>query len=292
MKTYTSFRPRLRSRHPSHSILRPTRKTLPLFPFKSVIRLGSTTDLGDTDTNGGARIEINTIEAIQNSSSKLKMKMKFSENEVMTAAWWLAVISEDGNFMFRNPVTKDEVKYEDISFPLIVKKFYGSRNNGNTKLDNLDELEDFIEDNDMSNYLFEKFHNYAREYRLHMTSEGSFYACRKVLKKDTPDEDKWFRNDAHCNWVKEDSENQELFDKPVNWDTIVKEGVKALNAVVLDVGAIDLRIQSATDGEGNKRKNPKFVVIEINSAPSFGEVTGQKYIEILPQILKRKHKLL
>ena len=285
----TNFRPRLRSRHPSHSVLRASRKKLPLFPFKSVIRLGSTTELKDTVTNGGNRIEINTINAIKNSSSKLLMKTRFTENEVKTADWWKVEVQEDGNFFFRNPVTQVQVNYEDISFPLVVKKYFGSRNNGNTKIDNLDELEDFIEDNDMDNYLFEKFHNYAREYRLHVTAEGCFYSCRKMLKRDTPAKDKWYRNDAHCVWIMEENDS---FDKPINWDAIVVECVKALQAVGLDIGAIDLRVQSATERNDTIRTTPEFIVIEINSAPSFGSVTEQKYIEILPTILNKKHSNL
>ena len=34
--------------------------------------------------------------------------------------------------------------------------------------------------------------------------------------------------------------------------------------------------------------NPLFTIIEINSAPSFGEVTLQKYIEEIPKMLNRK----
>ena len=82
-------------------------------------------------------------------------------------------------------------------------------------------------------------------------------------------------------------ENNPLFDKPANWNVVVTECVKALNAVGLDVGAIDLRIQSAKDGQTN-RKNPEFIVLETNSAPSFGERTLEMYLQEIPKILKRK----
>jgi len=137
----------------------------------------------------------------------------------------------------------------------------------------------------LNNYVFERFYNYAREYRLHVSSEGCFYTCRKMLKRDTPEENKWFRNDENCVWVLEDNPN---FDKPVNWDDVVKHSVKALKAVGLDFGAIDLRIQSATNSEGETREEPKFIIVEINSAPSFGEITLQKYLEELPNIIERK----
>jgi len=36
----THFRPRIRSRHPSHNVLRHTENNLPMMPFRSRIRLG------------------------------------------------------------------------------------------------------------------------------------------------------------------------------------------------------------------------------------------------------------
>jgi carbamoylphosphate synthase large subunit len=298
---YTSFRPRIRSRHPSHSILRPARKVLPLFPFKSVIRLGSTTEISDTNTMGGKRVEVNTVKAIKNSSNKLLMKQAFTDNEVITADWFkIGMLSPDsfhdaelsvyggkvGEHLAPENLALDD---ENISFPIISKSLYGSRNKGNKKHDTLEELITWLEGKDLSNYIFEKYYNYTREYRLHVTSEGCFYTCRKMLKRDTPDKDKWYRNDAHCVWIMEENES---FDKPSNWDVIVEQSVKALNAVGLDIGAVDLKIQSATNADGDTREDPKFVVIEINSAPSFGTVTEEKYIEILPQILNRKYKLI
>ena len=292
MKKFTSFRPRIRSRHPSHTILRARNKKLPLLKFKSVVRLGSTTSITDTETEGGTRVELNTIDAIKNSSSKLLMKTKFTEGGVITADWWqidIDSINENGDFDLKNPVTDTIVPYEEIGFPLIAKSFFGSRNQGNTKIDNLDELEDFIEGKTLANYVFEKFYNYAREYRLHVSADGCFYTCRKMLKTDTPEEDKWYRNDDHCVWI---MESNDAFDKPVNWKAIVSECVKALNAVGLDMGAVDLRVQSATNSDGEERVSPKFVVIEINSAPSFGDVTAEKYIKEIPKILQKKFELV
>ena len=75
-KEFTKWRPVIRSRHPSHNPLRRRNplKLLPLLPFKSLIRFGSNTELQSTIDNGGDRIELNTVEAIKNSSNKLLMK--------------------------------------------------------------------------------------------------------------------------------------------------------------------------------------------------------------------------
>lgn len=283
---YSLFRPRIRSRHPSHSVLR--EKSLPLLPFKSVIRLGSQTEfIKDTKK----RIEVNSIEAIKTSSNKLLMKQAFTEGEVITADWWRYGQASATSHQFYKDVTDAMDDLHELPFPIISKSFYGSRNKGNKKHDTLEKLTTWLEGKNLNNYIFEKYYNYTREYRLHVTEEGCFYACRKMLKRDTPEKDKWYRNDAHCAWIMEENE---LFDKPVNWDSIVKESVKALKAVGLDIGAIDLRIQSATtqkDGEEVKRKEPKFIIVEINSAPSFGKVTKDKYLLELPNILKKKFNL-
>lgn len=285
---YKFFRPRIRSRHPSHNVLRAKNKTLPLFPFKSIIRFGSTTDLKDTVTNGGNRIEVNTIQSVKNSANKLLMKECFTENNVKTANWFIYAINrtDNENNPFFNVADNTFSSIENLPFPIISKHIKGSRGTGNKKHDTQESLESWMESKNLNNYIFEKYYNYVREYRLHVDSKECFYVCRKMLKSDAPQEHRWYRNDDHCVWIMEDNE---LFDKPCNWEEIVEESVNALNAVGLDIGAIDLRIQSATNNEGEIRENPEFIIVEINSAPSFGEVTSEKYIEQLPLILNRKY---
>lgn len=286
----THFRPRIRSRHPSHRILRPQFQGLPLLPFRSIIRLGSFTELKDNKVNKD-RVELNTVEAIANSADKLKMKTKFSEGDVKTALWWSWY--HGGQEFIRecalpNGEERDiDYTIEDLPYPIVSKHIKGSRGTGNRKHDNAESLKTWMQGKDLSNYIFEKYYNYTREYRLHVDEEGCFYTCRKMLKSDAPQEHRWYRNDDHCVWILEENE---LFDKPINWDSVVEESVKALKAVGLDFGAIDLRIQSATKSDGSPRENPEFIVVEINSAPSFGDKTGEVYLQELPRILKNKYK--
>lgn len=280
------MRPRIKSRHPSHSFLRPQYKKLPLFSFKSIIRFGSLTDMKDSITNGGDRVELNTIDAIKNSMNKLRMKFCFLHGNIKTADWW-KYSTEDKTFF---KLTSDKNIYiQDIFFPIISKHIYGSKGTGNQKHNNTESLKKWLKSHskNIDNYIFEKFHNYNREYRLHITEEGCFYACRKMLRTDAPKNKRWYRNDDNSVWIVEENDS---FNKPVNWNEAVKESVKALKSVGLDFGAIDLRIQSSTNSEGNKRKNPKFIIIEINSAPGLGSVGEKKYLEMLPKILIRKYE--
>ena len=61
-------------------------------------------------------------------------------------------------------------------------------------------------------------------------------------------------------------------------------------AVGLDIGAVDVKVQSSTNNKGSRRESPNFIILEINSAPSFGEITGTKYITEISRVLNYKYK--
>ena len=140
---------------------------------------------------------------------------------------------------------------------------------------------------------FEKYYSYNREYRIHIAKIGNrfecIYTCRKVLKNNTPENQRWFRNDSNSSWYLETNPS---FDKPINWNNIIEECSKAMDAVGLDIGAFDVRVQSAEDKNGNLRTNPEFIIIESNSAASHGDVTRQKYMDVIPMILWSKYNKL
>ena len=280
-KTDTNF-VKIRSRHPSHSVLRRKISTL----YNVIFRLGSTTPTSEITKNPNV-IEINTVEAVKNSANKLLMKQCFTEAGIKTADWW----TFDNSNRFFNRTAGGHTAYDDLPYPIVTKHIYGSRGTGNTLIKSKAELEQWIKGKTLANYIFEKFYNYSREYRLHITSERCFYTCRKMLKEETPDDKRWFRNDSNSVWILEENEN---FDKPVNWSDIIKHSILALNAVGLTVGAVDVKVQSATTlnklGKEVTRKEPEFIIIEINSAPSFGEVTATKYAEELPIIIEKLNK--
>ena len=177
------------------------------------------------------------------------------------------------------------IAVENLPYPIVAKHHFGSRGNGNYLLNSQQELQAWMKGKDLSNYLFEKFYNYVREYRLHVSANGCFYTCRKMLKSDIPKEDRWFRNDSNSVWVLEENP---LFDRPANWTKIVEESVKALKATGLDFGACDVRVQSSKTEKGKKREEIDFIIVEINSAPSFGDITAEKYLQELPKIAHLK----
>lgn len=202
----------IRSRHPSHDVFRKR--------FKSrknvLIRLGSTRIYKKKYD-----LEINSIEAIENSSNKYRMKTLFNKNGVTTAQWVsnASYVIDDNQF----------------DFPIIAKNIYGSRGTGNYKIDSREEFIEWVKSRGqrISNYIFERFMNYNKEYRIHVSKNGVFLMWRKLRRLDTPSDQKWFFNNQNCNWI---SESNEMFDAPTNIEEIKEECIKALNAVGLDIG--------------------------------------------------------
>lgn len=275
----------IRSRHPS---CRGLRKKIPI-PFKTVYRHGST-------TKSTMPREINSIDAVECSASKLRMKQAFDKAGVRHPRWSKLTDAKcNGKYL--------SFGAQEVNFPVVIKSNFGSRGRGNYKIDTSEEYDKFVKSKDLSNYIVEQFFSGSREYRVHITNHGAIYSLRKVLKLETPKEKRWVRNDETCSWICErkpslgskgeflgfTAEESPVFDKPVNWDKIVEECKKALNAVGLDVGACDVRVQSALDKEGRKRAYPEFTVIEINSAPAMGRITTEIYKKELPVIARNKY---
>lgn len=277
VKKITRFRPALRTKNTSADILRAANKEFPLLPFRSVIRLGSTTDFPDSVSNGGSRKEINTVKSIENSRSKLLMKQCFDDASVRSATWFTHITKDDSKFYLHN---KDVVI--PIFYPILAKKIFGQKAKGMIKIDDETMLIEHLSQSN-SGYYYERFHNYSKEYRLHVSKNGCFYTNRKMLKQDA--DIRWYRNDSNCIWYLEDNEH---FDKPINWKEIEEHCVKALHSVGLDVGACDVRVQSSKNPEGRTRDVIDFIIIEINSAPAFGTITGEKYVAEITKLLIEK----
>lgn len=275
----TQFRPMILSRHPSHNCLRSEHKHIVPLPYKSVVRFGSTTEVVDTIANGGKRIEINTVQSIKNSANKLLMKQKFQQVAVKTAEW----------IQFTNLETLRGWSSE--KFPIVAKAHFGSKGKGNTLVKSAEELESWIKTHSPSSYIFEKFMNYGHEFRLHITEQGCFYACRKALKQGVAEEDKWRRHDDICVWFLE--ENEQFF-RPNSMNDIIRDCVLALKAIGADILSFDVRVQSPTDSKGNPREYQDYILLECNSASSMDNGTGElsvcakKYIEEIRKVIIEK----
>jgi len=250
---------KVRSRHPSHDGLRnQIRVSQP-----TVVRFGSFTEMS------GYR-EINSVNACMTSSNKRLMKEAFTAHNVKTALWCFPQNQEDVHQWINDHQLQNK--------QFIIKSLRGSRGRGLYKFNTVEDVINFYNRRGYGGHILELFYNYNREYRLHVSKDGCFYTCRKMLRSDIDTANRWYRNDSNSTWIVEENP---LFDKPVNWNTIVQECVKALAAVGLDLGACDVRVQSRTTSNDRVRQNPDFIICEINSAPSFGEITLTKYKQII-----------
>ena len=255
----------IRSRHPSH---KPLRKARIKSNWKRIIyRLGSL-------YNGKQDGEINSVQSIKNSSSKVLMKTAFLQKDVKSTLFWI----------------KPEDIPQDIKFPLLAKKKFGSRGKGMVKIDSSEALKEFIKNKYNNTYYFEKYFSGAKEYRVHYSKQyGPFYCCRKLRKNDA--KDRWYFNSNNCVWINEyeiirhngkfvsfnTHKPQALFDKPKIWNEILEHCKLAMEATNLDIAAIDVRVNS---------KGDNFVILETNSAPGLGEIGTVVYLNLLKQIGK------
>ena len=265
MKTENNYRLQVRSRNVSCNALRGMR-----VPHRTILRLGSTTPTEDI-THFRRVIEINSPEGCYLSSDKILMKQRFMHGKITTAEWFI-VNPKDRRFK------RVQHYFDKWRSPIIIKHKYSSKGNRIYLVHNMEEFNDFVSSMGrnlkIEDYIFERFYTYTREYRLHVTREGCFYTCRKMLKQDA--EVRWHRHENNSVWILEDNE---LFDRPKSWNKIVTECVNALKALNLDVCAFDIKVQS------NNHDDPKFIILESNSAPALGEVGIEKYkVQILKLI--------
>jgi glutathione synthase/RimK-type ligase-like ATP-grasp enzyme len=270
------YKIRVFSKQPSHRILR---VKLPKLPISSVVRLGS---LKPVEKHC---IEINTIDAIKLSADKKLTKEKFVEAGVKTAPY---VIGNSVKEIITN------LKQAGIEFDIIAKSRNGWKGKGNYLLKSVADLEKWAVGKDLKRYIFEKYMNYSLEYRLHITVNGCFYACRKALRKDA-DKNKTFQRHAdNTVWFLET--NIEQFNKPNSWNLIIEDCVRALKTMGADILSFDVKVQSANNKEGKKRKLQEWFLIETNSASSMRtnaevSIVASKYIEILPELIMQKVEL-
>jgi glutathione synthase/RimK-type ligase-like ATP-grasp enzyme len=245
----------------------PLRNTIPSNGHPVIFRMGTQTPTQEVfpEENPSVVFEINTARACVISSDKLMMKRAFVLNDVKTADFMLLTDFLGGS---EHEIT--------LRYPLIIKHRHSSKGKGIYLIQNEDEINSFVEKHkNHKDYIIENYHKLSKEYRLHVTNDGCFYACRKMLKNDATD--RWHRHDSNSVWIIQENP---LFDKPSNWDEIVEHSTKALNAVGLDIGAVDVKCTSS------KNKKQDFIILEINSAPAFGEITTQKYINEIKNIIK------
>ena len=246
----------VRSRNTSCSPLREI-----VVPRPTILRLGSTTPTSKI-TKCPNPIEINTVRGCALSNSKDLMKQIFVLNQIPTA-----------EYIYTDNISKVLSFFETYGI-IICKHIHSSKGKGIYLLKSREDIINWSNDHNLKYYIFEKYYSYSREYRMHITKNGCFLANRKMLKNNA--KDRWHRHSSNSVWI---SEENPLFDKPSNWDKIVEACIKALKALELDIAAFDVKVQNS------KHQDPKFIILESNSAPSLGEQSIKKYTQELSRLI-------
>ena len=244
--------------------------------------MGSTTPT-EKITKRKDYIEINSVNACAISGNKILMKERFTHGKIPTAIWFRLTrrsveYNKEEKKFFCSKVNCALNKYN----ALIAKRYNSSGGKGIYLISTPDDFHKFFTDEnfcnsnrkELENYIFEKYYTYSREYRIHVTKDGCFLADRKMLLDDATE--RWHRHENNSVWI---SENNELFDKPSNWNDIVNSCVNALKSVNLDIAAFDVKVQNS------KHKYPKWIILESNSAPGLGENSLEAYKETILHII-------
>lgn len=112
--------------------------------------------------------------------------------------------------------------------------------------------------------LYVKYIKKTQEYRIHVLHGNAFDIQRKMRNKDIPDD--------QVNWQVRNHDNGFVFGREgVNVPEVgIQQAVKAVAALGLDFGAVDLLYNKQDD---------KYYVIEVNTAPGLTGTTLDKYTE-------------
>ena len=238
-----------------------------IVPITTVYRMGSTTPIERILRNPNRQyIEINSTKACRISGNKLLMKQKFDEAGVNHAKWVHFNNNVEANHFFRS-------RFDEFNNKIIAKKFNSSRGNGLALIQSYDDYLNLKHSDDITQYIFEEYYNYTREYRIHVTDHGYFYASRKMLRGDA--EVRWHRHSNNSIFYNEDNPE---FNKPNTWDEITRQCILAKNAIGLDICAFDIKVN----------RNGDFILLESNSAPSLKEQGIEKYKVELKRLIDEK----
>lgn len=213
------------------------------------------------------RIIINPVQGLRNTRDKLLQHQILQQHGIRKPRFFethieaIAYMEETGN-------------------PVVAKRINHSKCKGMYRFMNVDELNASQDRRvfDSQYYYFEEFVQCNREWRVHVSvaQDDEVIAYRKCLRGDLEGDKPWFRNNDNC-YFKLDSDE----DKKENWPEIVAECKRAIEALGMDIAAVDL-------GEYTKKGAREFYIFEVNSAPGMEENTRRAYEQAIDRIVQSR----
>lgn len=236
-------------------------------PIPVIYRMGSVTPLNKIFKRKIPKryLEINSVQACRISGDKYLMKKRFNHARIKSAPWFTINSKDLNNQRIRHYLSKWKT--------IIAKRYNSSKGKGIYLIRSIEDYLKFriqiqAEHYYVEDFIFERYYTYTKEYRLHVTKDKCFYACRKMLIENA--QDRWHRHGNNSVFIYEENPK---FDKPQNWDEIVNECINALKALKLDIAAFDVKVSKKGD----------FIIMESNSAPALGERGIQEYTKIIKE---------
>lgn len=251
------------SRHPSHKNF-----DLPQFNKSVRVRFGSLTDFPARKD-----IEFPTKDAIRITSSKIKMKKAFDLAGVSSPVWGEFNISVINSMIDSGVISESlahmfhivDGKVEPIA-ELIYKEANHSRGEGIEFIKTNEDLMRVLE-NGKHGYI-EFIVGNEREFRVHVCDGEAFYIDEKRP-----------RESGHTARIKNLANGYKYREPKKEYPDLVKsEAVKAVNAIGIDFGAVDVSLSE--DGV--------VTVFEVNSAPGLRSRTRKLYREQIIKLIIKK----
>lgn len=273
------------SSHPTHNIIS---KILPKQTFPSLLRLGSKT-LVDKKY-----IECNSLNSIKNTSNKLLMKCILLKNNINTPELYVCYLNRlrlDGTIEFINIVDLknttegkriigEKTNIMELNYPIIAKMHFKSKNNKVVILENSNQVEEFVKTNNVRKYIFERYRNFRREYKVYATQNGIFCIQRK--KRNYNSKSIWNTNFKESTlttifngeWLS-DNEIIPCFNE-MNIHCL-----QALKAFDMDICSFDIKVKN--DGD-------VFTIINANSGDAISEEVIPLYAKQVKEVLIKKYE--
>jgi len=203
--------------------------------------------------------EYNKLEGIRNASNKLKARKVFMEESVSTPYTWS-----------REEMMRADI--EEIDLPIIgrPKSHYGGK--GFYVYDSLMKLRDELRYNRHDIHYFQSYIKKDREFRVHVASGKAIIVAEKIVPEENKDGYVWnLGSRGAC----------EEFNT-LRWgeyrefivESCIREAAKAVNALGLDYGAVDVIV-----------KGDSVFVLEVNTAPRLEEYGISRYAEYFKWLL-------
>lgn len=214
-----------------------------LLSKRVVLRLGSS----KPHVTPSNTIQLNSPNGIRISADK-RISKKYMDRAGIKHAEWINPHSQNEIIQFVN----------EYHYPVIIKKYNSCKGNNIYYISDQDQLDNWISDHrvELNKFVFEKYYDFKREYRFHVSREhGIFYGCRKLLKNDATET--WHRHDSNSVWI---LPNNPKFKTSSFLNEIEADCKKYMEITGLDICAFDV-----------KSDDNSYIILESNTSPSLGD---------------------